>query len=94
MISDAWYLDPAQFPESVEAKCSECGHIWMYERHEALNCPFCNAVFKSVEFNPGKTYAFFHGHRWKAILKENRSVEKKSLPDSITKGLHNNWEGK
>lgn len=85
-------MTPDIFPNSVEAKCSECGHIWRYERHEILACPFCNAKFDSVEFNVGKTYAFFTGRRWKNILQENRRKESKSLPDRVTKGLFGDWE--
>ena len=84
-------MTPDIFPDSIEAKCSECGHIWRYERHEALACPFCNAKFNSVDFNRLKTYAFFHGKRWKSILRENRKLELQSLPDRITKGLYSDW---
>jgi endogenous inhibitor of DNA gyrase (YacG/DUF329 family) len=84
-------VSPDIFPDSVEAKCSECGHIWKYERHEALMCPFCNARFESVEFNASKSYAFFGGRRWKAIIKEERRG-RSQLPERITGGLFGDWK--
>lgn len=77
-------MTPELFPDSVEAKCSECGHIWHYNRHEALACPFCNARFESVEFNYDKSYAFFSGRRWKVILAEQAKRWAKSLPKCLT----------
>ena len=79
-------MTPEIFPDSIEAKCSECGHIWHYERHDALACPFCNARLESVEFNFDKSYAFFQGRRWKAIIKSERPLWSKLSdgPSAIT----------
>ena len=84
-------MTPDIFPDSVESKCLSCGHIWRYNRHEALACPYCNACFESVEFTGNKSMAWFTGRRWKSILKERRAAEQKVLPDRITKGLHQDW---
>jgi len=77
-------VTPEIFPDSIEAKCECCGHIWKYNRHEALACPFCNARFESVDFNFDKSIAFFTGRRWKEILKAQRKVESKTLPAFLT----------
>lgn len=77
-------MTPEIFPDSVESKCSECGHIWHYLRNDALACPFCNARFESVEFNYDKSYAFFTGRRWKVILKEQAKRYAKTLPAFLT----------
>ena len=78
-------MTPELFPDSIEAKCQQCGHIWQYCRHEALACPFCNARFETVEFNWDKSIAFFEGRRWKQILKDKRKQEAMMLPDFLTK---------
>jgi hypothetical protein len=65
-------MSPEIFPSVIEAKCSECGHIWPYARHEAFACPFCNARLESVEFTWDKRMAFFQGRRWKEINKAER----------------------
>lgn len=81
-------LDPENFPDSIEAKCSECGHIWEYERHEALACPFCNARLEAVEFNFDKSYAHFTGRRWKQIIREERAKWQQAMdaPSAIQQG--------
>lgn len=77
-------MTPDIFPDSIEAKCECCGHIWQYARHEALACPFCNARFEKVDFNFDKSMAFFEGRRWKQILKQQRREEAKLLPKHLT----------
>lgn len=78
-------MTPDIFPDSIEAKCECCGHIWHYKRHEALACPFCNACFESVQFTGNKRMAFFAGRFWKQILKEQRQREERTLPAFLTR---------
>lgn len=78
-------MTPDVFPDVVEAKCECCGHIWQYRRHDAFACPFCNARFENVDFNYGKSYAFFYGRRWKEILREQAVKQAKTLPEYLTK---------
>ena len=67
-------MTPEIFPDSIEAKCSECGHIWEYARHDSLACPFCNARLESVVFSFDKSYAYFEGRRWKDINREDAAA--------------------
>lgn len=53
-----------EFPDTIEAKCLECGSSFRYDRGQGLACPFCAADFQLAHFGRDRKRVEFEGTKF------------------------------